>query len=122
MTEVVNIQRRGAKPPRAVRVPPVLTDHVIDDVLYGFGFEYFGAAMGTQRIIHISDDCLDEYGDAKSVMQDHGAELALYDGSQGEWVPVYRGDWVVEPQFPGLDGFIKLTDEEFHEEWEVIDE
>lgn len=118
MTAVVyDISRRNQKQPRGVRIPATLTDHDIDDVLYSFGFEWFGKTVGTQRLIHISDDCIDDYGDAKDVMQSAHAELALWDRDEASWVPVFPGDWVVEPQDEDGDGFIRLSDNEFQDGW-----
>lgn len=116
---VVTIQRRGARPPRAVQIPATLTDSDIDDVLYEFGFEFFGPSVGTQRLVHIGDDCIDDYGDAADVMRAAGACLALFDRDLHEWVPLRPGDWVVEPD-DGIDGFIRMDSAAFAAEYEVI--
>lgn len=117
---VVAVRRLGAKTPRAVQIPETLTDDDIDDVLYGFGFEYFGPGYGTQRLVAIDDDCLDEYDDAADVMRKAGARLALYDRDRAGWVPLEPGDWVVEPRDERGDGFIKLSDSDFRETYEPV--
>jgi hypothetical protein len=109
---VFNVQKSQA---RAVQIPETLTNSDIDDVLYGFGFEYFGDNFGTQRLVHIADDCLEDYDDAKDVMVQANTELALYDRDERRWVPLLPGDWVVEPKDDRGDGFIRLSDLEFHE-------
>lgn len=117
--QIYNISRRDQGQPRALRIPEVLTASDIDDVLYEFGFEWFGKSVGTQRLVHINDDSIDDYGDAKDVMLQANAELALWDRDQIEWLPVLAGDWVVEPQDDSGDGFIRLSDEAFHDEYQI---
>lgn len=116
---IVTITRRGAKPPRAVQIPEQLTDDDIDDTLYGFGFEYFGDDYGTQRLVAIDDDSVDDYGNAADVMRAANVPLALYDRNEHEWAALHPGDWVVEPQDDRGDGFVRMTDEAFRAEYEV---
>lgn len=118
---VVSIQRRGANPPRAVQIPEQLTDTDVDDVLYEFGFEWFGTDRGTQRLVAINDDCIEEYDDALDVMRAANSELALFDRDRGGWVALLAGDWVVEPQDDRGDGFIRLSAPDFATTYEVIE-
>lgn len=114
---VINVHRHGAKPARAVQITDQLTYADIDDVLYGFGFEYFGENYGTQRLVAIDDDSIEDYGDAAGVMRQANAVLALFDRDAGEWVALEAGDWVVEPQDDRGDGFIKMSDASFADEY-----
>lgn len=118
--QVVSIQRRGTNPPRAVQIPEQLTDTDVDDVLYGFGFEWFGTDCGTQRLLAIDDDSIEDYDDALDVMRAAGAELALFDRDCNRWVALLAGDWVVEPQDDRGDGFIRLSATDFAESYAVI--
>lgn len=119
--EVKSIVPLGSKPARAVQIPEVLSDDDIDDVLYSFGFEYFGPGHGTQRLVHITDDSIDEYDDAEEVMRRAGASLAIYVRDAHAWTALLPGDWVVEPPDDRGDGFIKLSDSDFRETYEVVD-
>ena len=119
--QVVSIQRHDARPPRAVQIPETLTDDDIDHTLYEFGFEFFGPSVGTQRLVHISDDCIDEYGDAADVMRAAEACLALFDRDRNEWVPLLPGDWAVEPNDDRGNGFIRMTVNEFNDTYSVVD-
>lgn len=123
---VVAIARRDqpTRPPRAVRIPEQLTYSDIDDVLYEFGFEWFGPTHGVQRLVSIDDDCIGDCigdcGDALDVMHSADARLALFDRDAHRWVPLAAGDWVVEPQDERGDGFIRLSAAEFDERYVVV--
>lgn len=117
--EVVQIDAIGRQQPRAVQIPEQLTDYDVDDVLYGFGFEYFGSDCGTQRLVAIDDDMVEDYGDALQVMRAAGAHLALYDRDENRWVALLAGDWVVDPQDGDGDGFIKLSPSDFADRYRV---
>lgn len=119
----VNVQRKGFKQPRALQIPQVSSNEFIDDVAYPFGFEFFGPTMGTQRLIHRTDDSLKDYlGDQYDVLAAQtGPEVQwfLFDSEWACWVILNPGDWVVEG-LDGIDGFVRFTDEQFHQIWEVV--
>lgn len=58
------MRRRNAGQPRAWQVPKMDTAEAevkaIDEA-YTFGFEWFGSDRGVQRLIHRTDDTIDDY-------------------------------------------------------------
>lgn len=116
--QVVPVNRLGTSQPRAVQIPARVLWFDLD-VLYDFGFEWFGDDRGTERLISLDDDCLDDYDDARDVMRESGTTLALYDRDEFRWVPLSAGDWVIQPN-DGMDGFIKRSDADFQQEWSVV--
>lgn len=116
--QVIDVSPKGRGRARAVQIPEQLTGQDIDDVLYEFGFEWFGTDRGVQRLVAIDDDCIEDYDDALDVMRAANAQLALFDRDQARWVPLLPGDWVVEPQDDYGDGFIRLSAAEFENDWE----